>query len=280
MVILDEHSAPSLNSLVYDILFRPTQLEHVNMWDQFSLYEKIRISGKKKTSAYNDDTDSETDELVSLDMEFADGHPQKSTHTLRKRKIIHIPVLSGTPIPRRDLKDQIDKYALVVLALFQPWERSSTLPLKAESVSWASALAKFLASAPQSTLDIIDHVQEQWECRLAADDYSAEYKARQADFAVHNGIPAHLDAMSELAGDLDWQLGQLDDAVGASQNPDTPEIADFEEFSEASGSRTKLATQSTIALAEAAKFYHIPILPGGISTLLHGHAIESLDDRA
>ncbi|KAJ7100741.1 hypothetical protein B0H15DRAFT_762870, partial [Mycena belliarum] len=109
---------------------------------------------------------------TTAEMEFTTGHPQKSTHILRKRKLIHIPVLSGSPIPRRDLQDQINKYAIVMVSLFRPWNRSPTHPLKPETISWSDALNDLLSSAPQHTLDIIDHMQEQWECRLAADDYS------------------------------------------------------------------------------------------------------------
>ncbi|KAJ6561393.1 hypothetical protein DFH09DRAFT_811949, partial [Mycena vulgaris] len=107
---------------------------------------------------------------------FVTGHPQKPTHVLRKRKISHIPVLSGTPIPRRDIKDHANKYAVVMLALFRPWTRDSTHPLKPEITSWIDALAELLLSLPQRKLSIMDHMQEQWECRLAADDFSAEYK--------------------------------------------------------------------------------------------------------
>ncbi|KAJ7657448.1 hypothetical protein DFH06DRAFT_991196, partial [Mycena polygramma] len=103
---------------------------------------------------------------------FLTGHPQKSTHLLRKRKIIHIPVLSGTPIPRRDIEDQADKYAVVMLALFCPWKRSASDPLKPAGSSWKDAITTFLLSAPQNHINIMDHMQEQWECRLAADDFS------------------------------------------------------------------------------------------------------------
>ncbi|KAJ7128755.1 hypothetical protein C8R43DRAFT_833560, partial [Mycena crocata] len=103
-------------------------------------------------------------------------HPQRSTHILRKRKHTHIPVLSGTPIPRRDITDQANKYAVAMLALFRPWNRSSVNPLTSESTSWQEALDALILSLPQDKLKIIDHMQELWECRLAADDFSAQYK--------------------------------------------------------------------------------------------------------
>lgn len=142
--------------------------------------------------------------------QFLTGHPQKSTHALRKHKIIHIPVLSGTPIPRRDIEEQADKYAVVMLALFRPWTRSATSPLKAEDTSWKDSLNHLLSVLSKDKLDIMDHMQEEWECRLAADDFSAEYKARMASFgASSNNISTELNTANELGGDLDWNLGQF-----------------------------------------------------------------------
>ncbi|KAJ7938891.1 hypothetical protein B0H13DRAFT_1851065 [Mycena leptocephala] len=48
-----------------------------------------------------------------------------------------------------------------------------------------------------------------------------QYKARQAGFGVPTDISSDLDAVNELAGDLDWQLGQLDQAIGEEFDPDT-----------------------------------------------------------
>ncbi|KAJ6498548.1 hypothetical protein C8R47DRAFT_1193970 [Mycena vitilis] len=281
MTILNEHISPTFNSLVYDVLFRPVELEDVPMWDQFSLYEKIRISqAKKSQSNNNEDSDIEEDDLIpNNQFYFSTGHPQKSTHLLRKRKVMHIPVLSGTPIPRRDIEEHADKYAVVMLTLFRPWNRSASDPLKSEASSWKTAIAEFLLSASHSYIKIMDHMQEQWECRLAADDFSAEYKARQANFNTPANSSSHLDAANDLAQDLDWQLGQLDEAIGPESNPDAPET-DFDEFFEACGPRTRMNTDAAIALAGTANFYHVPAPPDNICKLIHGHVVESRDDTA
>ncbi|KAJ7164355.1 hypothetical protein C8R46DRAFT_835959, partial [Mycena filopes] len=103
---------------------------------------------------------------------FLSGHPQIGTHVLRKHKMNHIPVLSGTPIPRRDIADQANKYAIVMLTLFRPWRRSTENPLKSGNTSWQQALADLILSLPNDKLKIIDHMQERWECQLAADNFS------------------------------------------------------------------------------------------------------------
>jgi hypothetical protein len=59
MVLLNEHVSPSLNSLIYDVLFRPLELENISMWDQFALYEKKKIrKGKQRV----EDSDTEADD--------------------------------------------------------------------------------------------------------------------------------------------------------------------------------------------------------------------------
>ena len=66
MVLLNEHSTPLPDSLVYDVLFRPTELEDVPMWDQFSQYEKIKI---RKRGCSND-SHTDADELEDSDDEI------------------------------------------------------------------------------------------------------------------------------------------------------------------------------------------------------------------
>ncbi|KAJ7826739.1 hypothetical protein B0H13DRAFT_1736451, partial [Mycena leptocephala] len=132
MVLLNEHTSPPLNSLVYDVLFRPVELENIPMWDQFEQYEKVR---KNKGPQEDDDDmdvndEAEAEPVSRAELQFSTGHPQIGTHVMRKRKLVHIPVLSGTPIPRRDIVDQSTKYAIVMLALFRPWNRSASYPLK------------------------------------------------------------------------------------------------------------------------------------------------------
>lgn len=52
-------SPPALNSLVYDVLYRPEELEDVPMWDQIGLYEKIRRKKKNELSVNSDDSADE-----------------------------------------------------------------------------------------------------------------------------------------------------------------------------------------------------------------------------
>jgi hypothetical protein len=109
-------------------------------------YDKLRRTTQKRRKAEaseNSDAESEDDAIPgeirtgdntstnlnptisdSSELLFLPKHPQSTTHALRKCKIRHIPVLCGWPIPRRDLEDQAEKYAVAILALFRPWYRS------------------------------------------------------------------------------------------------------------------------------------------------------------
>jgi hypothetical protein len=67
MVLLNEHAIPMLNSLVYDILFRPTELEDIPMWDQCVGYEKIWLSKGKESVQVDDDMDDiDNDNVLGL----------------------------------------------------------------------------------------------------------------------------------------------------------------------------------------------------------------------
>lgn len=61
MLLLTEHATPTPNSLVCDILFRPTELEDVSMWDQFEQYEKVREKRIRKKTHQDDDMDTDED---------------------------------------------------------------------------------------------------------------------------------------------------------------------------------------------------------------------------
>lgn len=179
--------------------------------------------------------DSLRSALASKDeLSFCVGHPQIDTHVLRKRRIYHIPVLSGPAVPRRDLPEQADKYAIVILALFRPWSRSTTAPLKADSLSWNDALSALLSSLPTRKHRIIDHMQEQWECKLAADDFSANHRVRFADFRAGKGLSDTDTQDADLANDIYWQLGQL--SSDSIVQPDNAE--DLDDFHEHAGPRT------------------------------------------
>jgi hypothetical protein len=202
-----------------------------------------------------------------------------STHVLRRRKTPHIPVLCGYAIPRKDLESQSEKYAVAILGLFRPWARSRTDPLKAPSVSWSSALSVLLATLSPPHLKVIGHMQEQWECKLAADLYSVKRQKRYAGNRAENGFLSSEEISDDLANDIDWQLGQLDGAIGLGEEGQAGEMEDSNEFEEASSDRARLATESVIALSAAASFYRSPpVAPSDLAQHLLGQPREAGPD--
>jgi len=125
-------------------------------------------------------------------------------------------------------------------------------------------------------------MQEQWECRLAANDFSAEYKARMANFSAASSFSRHNDqednnALAALVNDLDWRLGQLDEPVGEEYSEDNviSPADDLGGYDETCSDAKKRHTEAIIALAQASNFYHVPTPPDNIQDLLKGKAVLS-----
>jgi|ERR1700761_1163745 len=161
--------------------------------------------------------------------------------------------------------------------------RTKVHPLKAEEISWKDALQQLLLTLSQDKLDIIGHMQEQWECRHAADDFSAQYKARMASFNAASSFSRHDhqedDALATLVNDLDWRLGQLDEPTGEEYSEDNVMDPgdDLGGYEETCSDAKKRHTEVTIALAQASGFYHVPTPPDNIQDLLKGKAILLTD---
>lgn len=188
-------------------------------------------------------------------------------------------MLLGHAIPRSDLPDHASKYAVVMLALFKPWERSTSNLLKAETIEWSAAWEDW--STTSLTTDkqaIVDHMQEQWECKKAADLYSLHRKKRFANSQSNNGFMSVQDLADELVNDMDWQLGQ-------AMEPSSPEYGldgtDGDEIGhcEACGDNTQHVVEYVNALANSAGFYGVCDVPGNVSQLLpDGFAVDVGED--
>ncbi|KAJ7192518.1 hypothetical protein GGX14DRAFT_594600 [Mycena pura] len=264
LVLLNAGStAPALNSLVYDILYRPAELQNVPMWDQIGEYEKVRRKKKKQRIAdLEESADDTTEETVSVstrpELLFHTEHPQHLTHALRKRKIRHIPVLCVT-----------------IIALFRPWNCTVDSPLKPHNVGWRDALNDLLLTLPPHHLKVINHMQEQWECKLAADDFSAMRRKRHGEAREANGFLSSDDLGDALVNDIDWQLGQgaigpdYDDADHEAEDIGTSDV-----FVETCSASQAASSSATMSLAAAAGFYNVPSRPTDMPLLLPGQALE------
>lgn len=137
-------------------------------------------------------------------LRFTFQHPHFRTHGLSRRKISVVPVLIGTPFPRSDLPSHEEKYALVVLALFKPWDRCASSPLKGPKVDWNEALQVVVEQLPPAHKSILAHSQEQWQCKMAADLFSD----RRHALKVKDGLFTPSDRAEALVIDPRFRLDQ------------------------------------------------------------------------
>jgi hypothetical protein len=118
-------------------------------------------------------------------------------------------------------------------------------------------------------------MQEQWECKLAADDFSAQRRKRHAEARAAHGFLSSEDLEDALANDIDWQLGQ--GAIGPEYDGaghDTEDIG-TDYFMETCSAARAASSSASISLATAAGFYDTPPPPKDILVRLPGHSLEA-----
>ncbi|KAI9068164.1 hypothetical protein FKP32DRAFT_1562280, partial [Trametes sanguinea] len=97
---------------------------------------------------------------------FAEGHPQKDTHKLRKRTTWVIPVLLGDRIPRADRsEEEREDWARSVMILFVPWRHPGDL--KNRSETWFEAFQRRRRSIHPTYESILKNINVLAECRDA-----------------------------------------------------------------------------------------------------------------
>ncbi|KAJ6465349.1 hypothetical protein C8R45DRAFT_836832, partial [Mycena sanguinolenta] len=107
-------------------------------------------------------------------LKFKPGHPQYTTHCLKKLDTRRIPVLMGYRIPRSDSPSDETKYAVTILALFQPWSDMKSSPLKLPDTSWQDALKQLNASMSSEHARIVANMQLLYQTRDAKFDFAAK----------------------------------------------------------------------------------------------------------
>ncbi|KAJ7605142.1 hypothetical protein DFH06DRAFT_1020410, partial [Mycena polygramma] len=98
---------------------------------------------------------------------FKAGHPQHTTHCLKKLDSLVIPVLMGYRVPRSDWDNDRTKYAVVILTLFKVWSDMKASPLKTPETSWSAALDDFTPSMMPKHARIVLNMQLLYQTRDA-----------------------------------------------------------------------------------------------------------------
>ncbi|KAL0562529.1 hypothetical protein V5O48_019558, partial [Marasmius crinis-equi] len=122
-----------------------------------------------------------------------------------------------------------------------------------DAQSWPDALTEYLSQCPLVATNIMDHFQEQWECRNAADDFSRMYKDKLFSFGSGGRGNVSLNGLvqDELVNDLEWQAGQEDIGCAYTMNDveDTDEDEGFRESVSVAARGTVLVTTALARVA-------------------------------
>ncbi|KAJ7893605.1 hypothetical protein B0H14DRAFT_2334693 [Mycena olivaceomarginata] len=146
------------------MFYRPSELNSICVWDILRNYVKEK-KPKSKTQR-------------KTYLHFKQGHPQYTTHCLKKLDAPVIPVLMGYRIPRNDLDNDLTKYAVVILTLFKPWSETKSSPLKSQDIAWPDALNDFKRSMSPEHAKIVLNMQLLYQTRDAKFDFAAKRSKR------------------------------------------------------------------------------------------------------
>lgn len=174
-------------------------------------------------------------------------------------------------MPRSDLVEHQEKHAIAMLALFTPWRRDTFSPLKTASVGWIDAWVDASKLLSAKHLRIVEHMQEQWQCMLAADLFSQKRKKNPHE----RGCLSVEDLADDIAGDIEWQLGQVadtseTDTLNGLREEEDGDLAHIETY----GPSTTTAVIKTRSLAAAAGLYQERTVPVEVGSYVEGKSVE------
>ncbi|KAJ7242276.1 hypothetical protein C8J57DRAFT_1084415, partial [Mycena rebaudengoi] len=139
-----------------DMFYRPPELNSMCVWDILRNYVKEKKpNSKTQRNTY---------------LNFKPGHPQYTTHCLKKLDSPVIPVLMGYRVLRNDVESDQLKYAVVILSLFKPWSNTKSSPLKPPDIAWPHALNDFKMSMSPEHARIVLNMQLLYQTRDAKFD--------------------------------------------------------------------------------------------------------------
>ena len=192
-----EGDVMELADQVVDYTLRPGELDGFCLWDFVSKTEKVcrrNVRGyqnRRHKTLESEDEREGVDMAVSSDgeqdepdeqvyegdtggplmgkYEFAVGHKEYDRKLLRIRKRDVVPVPIGPAIPRRDDRDNYERYCRLMLILFKPWRQAGQL--RSDAASWEEAYQDCARTLPIEHMRIVDNMQVLHECRDSRDDH-------------------------------------------------------------------------------------------------------------
>ena len=193
MTLVKSHGRIIGLSPIYDYIFRPSELQDLNLYDWVRLCKHKKITKSDSKDIFTDDvvqpdeqcelTDSEeASDLSMSDIDsddentkvsptpdknqpgifcFIKGHPLYKSHAAHKvsEDKAEIPNFIGETLPRRDKGDR-EWYCCTMLALFKPWRTG--LDLKTFNQSWDDSFNQHQFTTRQ--WDVMDNFHLRYEC--------------------------------------------------------------------------------------------------------------------
>ena len=112
----------------------------------------------------------------------------------------------GYSIPWCDREEVAEKCGATMLTLFKPWNRDMTCPLKSNNCSWSEEFLSFSANIPPQCIKTMQHMQDTYECRDAAHNYSANCKMRLAELNLLGKGNGYDPVLEDIDNDLLWEF--------------------------------------------------------------------------
>ncbi|EIW62916.1 uncharacterized protein TRAVEDRAFT_114867, partial [Trametes versicolor FP-101664 SS1] len=227
-------------SPVQDYIWRPTEYEHMSLYDWVRLADKQRIKhgkkGPKKSEEHidepgagaNEEEESEDELLLtktsnqeleadsapkpkksrSKYVQFHENHPQYNTHHVKllDESEAYVPNFICGSLPRRDAGN-LEQYCMTMLTLFKPWRTGQDLR-PSQDVLWDDVFNGH--SFTERQLEVMKFFHIKYECNDARDDLFAARKKGKTGPSPFNMDNATLD-------DLDTQYYNDDGELNISE---------------------------------------------------------------
>lgn len=203
-----------------DYQYRSDNLNNVCLYDFVSIFYKKKINNTDRKHLSKivglEERVNQKGRPPNERFVFQEQHPQAATHLLMKYSELHIPVLYGPQIPRRDRDETRERYSRSILTLFVPWR--TLTDLCDIDQNWEDALKSRQHLILEHSWTIIENIQLLHECKKDRDDHLLQVIA-EAQTENDSIDPVLVQTNQEVDGEYSMDesdallelLGTLDD---------------------------------------------------------------------
>ena len=191
-------------SPIHDYLYRPDELNHVNLYQWIRCYKREKLPNRKRKAQAEEKEEDNQDEAadISQDLQdtfdasfeeysdgenninptqrvgkvtrFKEGHPLHDSHGVKyiSNNANRVPNFAGANLPRCDKGDR-EYYCCTMLTLFKPWRKGSDLKSQMAE-SWDNTFHRHAFNEEEQKL--MKNFNIRYECLDARDDFRSQMK--------------------------------------------------------------------------------------------------------